>query len=117
MDRFSQLQALVIDWADDRGIIDQGTALGQAIKTQEEARELRDHVLMQSLGVDTFIDKIGNTQDVHEAIFDDIGDTMVTLIIQSEMQGICILDALEHAYEIINKRKGRMINGQFVKTE
>jgi len=64
---------------------------------------------------DRFQDKKGEWQDVHEAIFDDIGDTLVTLIIQAEMQGFDIIDALESAYLIINERKGRMINGQFVK--
>jgi hypothetical protein len=115
MERFIKLQTDVLNWAEDRGIIDQGTALGQAIKTQEEAQELRDHTLMQSFGMDQFKDKNGEWQDVEAAIFDDIGDTLVTLIIQAEMQGVCILDALEEAYSIIAKRKGKMINGQFVK--
>jgi hypothetical protein len=115
MERFIKLQTDILNWAEDRGILDQGTALGQAIKTQEEAQELRDHVFLQSHRIDQFKDKSGKWQDVHEAIFDDIGDTLVTLIIQAELQGVDPLDALEAAYEIIKKRKGKMINGQFVK--
>lgn len=116
MEQFIDLQTKVLNWAKDRGILDQGTAIGQAQKTEEEASELVEHVFAQSLGLDSYTDPVtGKHIDVHEAIYDDIGDTFVTLIIQAEMQGFCILDALEQAYEVISKRKGRMINGQFIK--
>jgi hypothetical protein len=40
---------------------------------------------------------------------------MVTLIIQAKMQALSIEQCLESAYNVISKRTGRMINGQFVK--
>jgi NTP pyrophosphatase (non-canonical NTP hydrolase) len=110
MERFIDLQTKVLNWADDRGIIDNGTCIGQACKTLEEATELLTNVTLFEAGVIHH-----DSKDIEEEIKDAIGDTLVTLIIQAEMQGFCILDALESAYEVINQRKGRMINGQFVK--
>jgi len=40
---------------------------------------------------------------------------MVTLIIQAEMQNVCIEDCLQQAYGVISKRTGKMENGMFVK--
>jgi len=89
----------VIDWAKEKGILDYATAARQAEKTVEEAQELESAVLVE--------DK--------EEIKDGIGDTLVTLIIQAEMQGLTLLECLEHAYNQIKDRQGEMINGTFVK--
>jgi len=40
---------------------------------------------------------------------------MVTILIQAEMQGMGLEECLESAYNVIAKRKGKMVNGQFVK--
>jgi hypothetical protein len=39
------------------------------------------------------------------------------MIIQAEMQGVTIEECLNSAYDVISKRTGKMINGQFVKDE
>ena len=44
-----------------------------------------------------------------------LGDILVTIILQAELQGVNLEECLEGAYNIINKRKGSMINGFFVK--
>lgn len=44
-----------------------------------------------------------------------IGDILVTIIIQAEMQGVSLTECLESAYNVIAKRTGVMVNGQFVK--
>lgn len=48
-------------------------------------------------------------------IIDGIGDVLVTLIIQAKMQGLDIVDCLDTAYQVISKRTGKMVDGQFVK--
>lgn len=98
---YKELESGVIDWAYARGIMSEGTAEGQAGKTLEEAEELIE-------GVDDK-DK--------EAIKDAIGDVLVTLIIQAQMQGLAVEECLAHSFKIISRRKGVMINGQFVKEE
>ena len=98
MDYF-ELETAVIDWAEQKGIFSKGTPMAQAIKTLEETTELCAAV---------------NTNDKEE-IKDAIGDIMVTRLIQAKMQNLGLEECLESAYNIINKRKGKMINGQFVK--
>ena len=96
---YRKLEMNVIVWADDKGIFDKGTPLAQAEKTLEEAQEIKDAVL-------------SNDKD---ELIDALGDTLVTIIIQAEMNNLDLLDCLETAYNVINKRTGKMIDGTFVK--
>lgn len=96
---YRELEQLVIKWADDRGIFEKGHPLAQCYKTLEEVEELRDSI---------------NNNNKAE-IKDALGDILVTIIIQAEMQGLELEDCLLTAYNVISKRKGKIINGQFVR--
>jgi NTP pyrophosphatase (non-canonical NTP hydrolase) len=48
-------------------------------------------------------------------IKDAIGDITVTLVLQAEMNGLDFMDCVQSAHDIISKRKGKMVNGIFVK--
>lgn len=98
MDYF-ELETAVEHWAAEKGILDKATPIKQAMKTQEELTELCNAILDNN----------------REEIKDAIGDIMVTLIIQAKMQGMTIEECLESAYNVISKRTGKMVNGQFVK--
>ena len=89
----------VQQWGYDKEIIQRGTTIAQGIKTMEEAMELLSAINFNDLG----------------EIKDGIGDTLVTLILQSEMQGMDLRDCLRTAYLQIASREGRIINGQFIK--
>ena len=94
-----ELIALTIAWAAQKEILTKGTVEKQALKTLEEAGEL-----VLAVG-----------QNNREEIKDAIGDIMVTVIIQAEMQGLKLEDCLQSAYDVIGKRKGVMTNGTFIK--
>ena len=94
-----KLEKQVEQWAKDKGILDKATPIAQALKTLEETTELLTAI---------------NNNDRAE-IIDAIGDIMVTLIIQCKMQDLSLEECLQSAYNVISKRKGKMINGQFVK--
>lgn len=96
---YKKLEEKVNQWAADKGIFQKGTTLGQAEKTLEEAQEIKDAILE------------GNVEELEDAL----GDTLVTIIIQAEMNNLNLLDCLETAYNVISKRKGNMIDGVFVK--
>ena len=96
---YRELEQLVIKWADDKGIFEKGTTMAQAEKTNEEVLEL-----MSAIDED---DKL--------EIKDALGDILVTIIIQAEMQGLSLEDCLLSAYNVITKRKGTMVDGKFVK--
>ena len=99
MKSFYELKNLVVLWARDRKILEEGHPYAQAEKTLEEAQELLDAIVINN----------------KEEIIDALGDILVTIIIQAEMQNLDLLECLESAYSIINKRKGIMRNGQFIK--
>lgn len=46
---------------------------------------------------------------------DAIGDIIVTLIMQADLWDTDINSCLQQAYDVISKRKGKMVNGVFVK--
>ena len=99
MRSYGELSALVIAWAAQKGILENGTPRAQAMKTWEETDEL--------------ITAIENNN--REEVIDALGDILVTIIIQAEMQGLKLVDCLESAYNIISQRTGKMVDGQFVK--
>jgi len=91
----------VIKWADDKGILDHSTPLKQHVKTQEEVNEL----------LEALVDR-----DMPE-VADAIGDIMVTLIIQAELNELDLQACLQGAYDVISKRTGSMVGGLFVKDD
>ena len=50
-------------------------------------------------------------------IIDAIGDMVVVLTNLAKLEGLNIEDCIDTSYGVIKKRKGKMINGTFVKTE
>ena len=99
MKNYNELQALVIAWATQKGILDKGTPLAQCGKTFEEVEELETAIL-----------------DGDKAeIIDALGDILVTIIIQAEMHGLNLIECLESAYNVISKRTGVMKNGYFIR--
>lgn len=93
------LEHMVTEWASSRGILEQGTIEGQLKKLQEEVDELKEAF----------------EKDDRTEYADAIGDCAVVLIILAEMYGLKYRDCLEGAYDVIYSRKGRMIDGVFVK--
>jgi NTP pyrophosphatase (non-canonical NTP hydrolase) len=89
----------IITWAKVRGIFESSDPKTQALKTVSEVGELADNI----------------AKGRHDAAKDDIGDIVVTLIILCEMIGTNLHECLEVAYKEISKRKGKMVNGVFVK--
>ena len=88
-------------WADERGIYQKGDVKTQYIKLQEEAGELAKALL--------------NKDDAE--IQDAIGDMVVVLTNLAHLNGVHIETCIAQAYNVISKRKGKMINGTFVKTD
>lgn len=85
-----QLQPLISAWAHDKGIMDAANPIGQMAKTMEEVGEAKE---VPARVVDT-------NQTQSEQIYDEswnnydlaleLGDILVTIMIQSEMQGFML---------------------------
>ena len=112
---YKELEKLVLQWAADKGILEKATPLTQARKTIEEVYELIEACVAQQNGNETFTNSKGKRVNTQEEIKDALGDILVTIIIGAELQGLNLEDCLESAYNVISKRTGKMVNGQFVK--
>ena len=88
-------------WAATRGLYERGDSKTQYIKLQEEAGELAKALL----------------QNDKAEIIDAIGDMVVVLTNLAHLEEVHIETCINTAYKAISKRKGRMINGTFVKDE
>ena len=89
------------NWGFQKGILQGGDTKTQLIKLYEEAGELSEAVLKN------------NKND----IIDAVGDIIIVLTNFAELQGVCIEDCIQSAYNEVSNRTGRMINGTFVKDE
>ena len=117
MKKYTELEPLVIQWAKDKNILDKATPLAQARKTEEEVHELLEACEAQSIGSHNYTNSKGKLVNTQEELKDALGDILVTIIIGAELQGLKLTDCLESAYNIISKRTGKMVNGQFYKDE
>lgn len=101
MKTYQELELLIIQWAKEKQIMSKGNPDAQCEKTFEEVTELSAAIY----------------ENNKEEIIDALGDILVTIIIQAEMQGLKLEDCLLSAYNVISKRTGKMIDGQFYKDE
>lgn len=113
---FEQLQEKVLCWANDKNLLHAENADKQFLKFIEEVFEFKsefDYLDRISL----FKDEVEEITATQENMQLEMGDIFVTLIILCEQIGIDPVKCLSMAYEKISKRKGRTINGCFVKEE
>ena len=87
----------IISWHYDRNLIEGSTDKDQYLKLLEEVFELQSNIMKG------------------RPVIDDIGDIIVVLINIAERNGLTLKDCLDHAYNDIKDRNGRMIEGIFVK--
>jgi len=90
---------LIREWADERGLYDNGDPKTQALKLVEEVGEIARAIL----------------KDDTEEVIDGIGDAVVVLTNLAELIGAPIEMCIDEAYDVISKRTGKMVNGTFVK--
>ena len=107
---YEKLSKLVIEWGKDKQILEKSTPLRQLDKTHEELEETRE-ALVKLIAP--------NAQEIKaiEEVKDGIGDMLVTIILLAEMVGMDTPDCLQTAYDVIKKRTGKMVDGQFKKDE
>ena len=102
--KYEELQKKVIQWAKDRNILENSTAIKQIHKTREELYETLRALRDLEDGKESMLD-----------VADGIGDMLVTIILLANIVGLDSVDCLEDAYEEIKNRKGKMVDGFFVK--
>jgi NTP pyrophosphatase (non-canonical NTP hydrolase) len=99
---FKELEKKVLQWAEDRNIFDEidgSNSFAQGRKLGEEYIEL-----LESL----------HARDLFN-IKDGLGDMLVVMILIAEFEGTSLVDCLALAHLQIKDRRGKMVNGLFVK--
>ena len=87
----------IVGWHHDRNLIEGSSDKDQFCKLMQEAGELSDNICK---GKD---------------VSDDIGDMIVVLLNIAERNKLSLTDCLSKAWDDIKDRKGRMVDGIFVK--
>lgn len=98
---FVEIEKAVYKWAKDRSIFEQSDSIKQMQKLGEEFSEL-----------DEAVSKIVPNRF---EVIDAIGDMMVVLTIIAFMNHTNLLNCYETAWDQIKDRKGKIVNGIFVK--
>lgn len=98
---YADIEMKIVQWGENRGIVQNSTPLAQWDKTMEELIELRDALILE--------DK--------DAMIDAYGDILVTLIMGCACADIDLVSCLKTAYNQIKDRKGYLTpEGIFVKS-
>lgn len=90
---------LIRDWAEARNLINGSDSFRQMTKLVEEMGELAH----------------GIAKNRPHEIMDGIGDMVVVLTIMAAQNNVTIEQCIALAYDEIKDRKGKMINGVFIK--
>ena len=94
----TELTARIEEWARERGL-DTADPAKQMLKLGEEYGELCQ----------------GLAKDRPEQVKDSIGDMYVVMTILSLQLGLDIEDCVMHSYGEIKDRKGKLVNGVYIK--
>ena len=96
--QFEDIEKLVIQWGIDRDLYSKSNIFLQNLKLIEEFNELQLAIAR-------------NNKDTVDAI----GDMLVVLTHIAAMKGVNLTSCYTFAYNQIKNRKGKMVNGVFVK--
>lgn len=88
-------------WSHDRNLIKDGNTSNQFVKLAEELGEVAECIAK------------GKPEELPQ----EIGDMIVVLNILAHQHGFTLQTAMAAAWEKIKDRKGKMINGTFIKEE
>lgn len=90
----------VKQWGKEKGIT-KANPRDQYLKVVEETGELGGSLARNDI----------------EGAKDDLGDIMITVILEAETLGLDIEDCLAHAYNEVSGRTGKMVDGIFIKSD
>ena len=99
MAKSESVEGRILEWARDKGIFDKSDAIRQFEKLLEEIEELYSELI---------------DEDTEKAKM-ELGDVLVVSTLLACFLGSSMEDCMELALNKITKRKGKMVNGLFVK--
>lgn len=95
------IKEMILDWAEPKGLLNPDNAPKQFMKLSEEIGELANAIIRG--------DKLEQA--------DAIGDSVIVLTILADQLGLDIDECVQGAYQVIKHRKGKLVDGSFIKEE
>lgn len=123
---FKELQDKVLEWAGSHDLLHEENSEKQFLKFIEEIFEFRDATTLyihERNKLEIEFDSYGELESnyclygLEKNLMLEMGDIFVTLIILCKQLGMEPMWCLKKAYEKIKDRKGKTIDGTFVKEE
>lgn len=91
----------IVNWAEERNLITGATTQAQMLKMTEEVGELAAAIARKD----------------EKLAIDAIGDCVVVLTILAAQIGVTVESCINHAWNEIKDRKGKMVDGVFIKEQ
>lgn len=98
---FSNFESNVIHWAHEKNLLDPKNSFKQFTKMIEKSGEVASALF----------------KDDREKLIDGLGDVLVTLIILAHQNTLTLETCSKMAWNEIKDRKGKTIDGKFIKQE
>jgi NTP pyrophosphatase (non-canonical NTP hydrolase) len=98
--KFEEYEELVVQWANEKGILPGAHPYTQLLKCMSEIGEVAD------------CEAKGQTD---MRLWLEVGDVLVTLLIYAKLRNVSLSECLGLAYLKIRDRKGLTVNGVFIK--
>lgn len=116
---FEELRQKVLDWADSHDLLHEENANKQFMKFIEEVFEFKTEFDMnkERFTIYTIDKRIKFKPNKLKEMKLEMGDIIVTLVVLCEDLGIDPIECLEMAYKKIKDRKGKTVDGKFIKAE
>lgn len=122
---FEELKQKVLDWADSHELLKPENANKQFGKFIEEVFEYKTEFdilyryrkFYRDRGEDIPSGHIAEHGRITNKAKMEMGDIFVTLVVHCDQLGIDPVECLEMAYKKIKDRKGKTVDGQFIKAE
>lgn len=116
---FEILRGKVLNWAKNKNLLHGKNAEKQFMKFMEEVFEFRDEWFLYAHEYNKYsygeADNDPAVVELRHNVKLEMGDIFVTLIILCDQLVLDPVDCLDRAYEKIKDRKGKTINGVFIK--
>lgn len=114
---FEELKQKVLDWADSHDLLHEENADKQFMKFIEEAFEFKTEFDFFKLFYNQEFKDNQICLDLERKLKLEMGDIIVTLVVLCKDLGIDPMECLEMAYNKIKNRKGKTVDGKFIKAE
>lgn len=100
MKKYGELESLILDNAEDNGLLEVGNLVGQYNRLRNSVERLQKATITKSNGFKEYIDSFNNkVSKVEESIPSSLGKILYELIVLAEINGVSLEDCLTETFK------------------